>query len=158
MARKLRFFKEQMLKAGFSPSTKPEARSDIDVDDLEVHHLLSRNAFFILFLYSIFFSLLCARWNLENLRRSWLKWMQMVKNCNVVIMSWLSISLFCKRYGFVCCLNQMTFVMVFFLVPTDFYIMRNSNINMAIKVANFCNKRLYMFGWVKHFGVDTLGY
>ena len=25
-----------MLKAGFSPSTKPEARSDIDVDNLEV--------------------------------------------------------------------------------------------------------------------------
>ncbi|XWS67853.1 hypothetical protein CRYUN_Cryun04dG0040400 [Craigia yunnanensis] len=36
MARKLRFFKDQMLKAGFSPSTKPEARSDIDVDDLGV--------------------------------------------------------------------------------------------------------------------------
>ncbi|KAK6253720.1 hypothetical protein QUC31_015440 [Theobroma cacao] len=36
MARKLRFFKEQMVKAGFSPSTKSEARGDIDVDDLEV--------------------------------------------------------------------------------------------------------------------------
>ncbi|XWS54961.1 hypothetical protein CRYUN_Cryun10bG0134400 [Craigia yunnanensis] len=36
MARKLRFFKEQMLKAGFSPSMKFVARTDIDVDDLEV--------------------------------------------------------------------------------------------------------------------------
>lgn len=52
MARKLRFFKEQMVKAGFSPSTKSEARGDIDVDDLEVHHLLSINAFFILFFNS----------------------------------------------------------------------------------------------------------
>ncbi|XVE67023.1 hypothetical protein DITRI_Ditri08aG0127000 [Diplodiscus trichospermus] len=36
MARKLRFFKEQMLKAGFSPSMKSVARTDIDMDDLEV--------------------------------------------------------------------------------------------------------------------------
>ncbi|XP_021286533.1 V-type proton ATPase subunit a3 [Herrania umbratica] len=36
MARKLRFFKEQMLKAGFSPPTKSEAQGAIDVDDLEV--------------------------------------------------------------------------------------------------------------------------
>ncbi|XVE48991.1 hypothetical protein DITRI_Ditri01bG0045800 [Diplodiscus trichospermus] len=36
MARKLRFFKEQMLKAGFTPSTKPVARADINVEDLEV--------------------------------------------------------------------------------------------------------------------------
>ncbi|OMO75573.1 Vacuolar proton ATPase [Corchorus olitorius] len=36
MARKLRFFKEQMLKAGFSSSIKPVERADIDVDDLEV--------------------------------------------------------------------------------------------------------------------------
>lgn len=36
MARKLRFFKEQMLKAGLSLSGKPMTRADIDVDDLEV--------------------------------------------------------------------------------------------------------------------------
>ncbi|KAE8698673.1 V-type proton ATPase subunit a3 [Hibiscus syriacus] len=36
MARKLRFFKEQMLKAGFSTSTKPGAETGIDLDDLEV--------------------------------------------------------------------------------------------------------------------------
>ncbi|XP_057966146.1 V-type proton ATPase subunit a3 [Malania oleifera] len=36
MARKLRFFREQMSKAGLSPSTGPLTRADIDVDDLEV--------------------------------------------------------------------------------------------------------------------------
>ncbi|KAG5239015.1 hypothetical protein OIU77_029010 [Salix suchowensis] len=36
MARKLRFFREQMVKAGITPLTKPGAKSDIDVDDLEV--------------------------------------------------------------------------------------------------------------------------
>ncbi|GMI83579.1 vacuolar proton ATPase A3 [Hibiscus trionum] len=36
MARKMRFFKEQMLKAGFSTSTKSAAVTDIDLDDLEV--------------------------------------------------------------------------------------------------------------------------
>lgn len=36
MARKLRFFKDQMLKAGLPPSTKSLGRADIDVDDLEV--------------------------------------------------------------------------------------------------------------------------
>jgi len=36
MARRLRFFKEQMLKAGVSPkySTTPV---DVNIDDLEVH-------------------------------------------------------------------------------------------------------------------------
>uniref|UniRef100_A0A5B6ZDC6 V-type proton ATPase subunit a n=2 Tax=Davidia involucrata TaxID=16924 RepID=A0A5B6ZDC6_DAVIN len=36
MARKLRFFREQMSKAGLSPSTKSVTRADIDMDDLEV--------------------------------------------------------------------------------------------------------------------------
>lgn len=36
MARKLRFFREQMSKAGVSPSAKSVARADIDFDDLEV--------------------------------------------------------------------------------------------------------------------------
>ncbi|KAK8985214.1 hypothetical protein V6N11_068481 [Hibiscus sabdariffa] len=36
MARTLRFFKEQMLKAGLSPSATSVAQTDIDVDDLEV--------------------------------------------------------------------------------------------------------------------------
>jgi hypothetical protein len=36
MARKLRFFKEQMEKAGVTPSTKPMTQTEIDVDDLEV--------------------------------------------------------------------------------------------------------------------------
>ncbi|KAE8724678.1 V-type proton ATPase subunit a3 [Hibiscus syriacus] len=36
MARKLRFFNEQMLKAGFSTSTKPTTVTDINLDDLEV--------------------------------------------------------------------------------------------------------------------------
>jgi V-type H+-transporting ATPase subunit a len=36
MARRLRFFKEQMLKAGFSPK-KSTTRAGINVDDLEVY-------------------------------------------------------------------------------------------------------------------------
>ncbi|XP_057490117.1 V-type proton ATPase subunit a3-like [Actinidia eriantha] len=36
MARKLRFFKEQMVKAGFSPSTMYTNGNNINVDDLEV--------------------------------------------------------------------------------------------------------------------------
>ncbi|KAJ4832151.1 V-type proton ATPase subunit a3 [Turnera subulata] len=36
MARKLRFFKEQMEKAGVTPSAKPGTEADISVDDLEV--------------------------------------------------------------------------------------------------------------------------
>ncbi|PSS26027.1 V-type proton ATPase subunit a3 like [Actinidia chinensis var. chinensis] len=36
MARKLRFFRDQMLKAGLSPSAKSVSRADIDMDDLEV--------------------------------------------------------------------------------------------------------------------------
>jgi V-type H+-transporting ATPase subunit a len=36
MARKLRFFKDQMSKAGLSPSIKSVSRVDIDMDDLEV--------------------------------------------------------------------------------------------------------------------------
>ncbi|GAV62386.1 V_ATPase_I domain-containing protein [Cephalotus follicularis] len=35
MARKLRFFKEQMLKAGLYPEAKSLTRADIDMDDLE---------------------------------------------------------------------------------------------------------------------------
>lgn len=37
MARKLRFFKEQMSKAGLVPSIKSTTRADINVDDLEVY-------------------------------------------------------------------------------------------------------------------------
>lgn len=37
MARKLHFFKEQMSKAGLSPSAKIMMRGDIDMDDLEVY-------------------------------------------------------------------------------------------------------------------------
>ncbi|KAH0465643.1 hypothetical protein IEQ34_005746 [Dendrobium chrysotoxum] len=36
MARKLRFFREQMLKASISPSTTPMTRNNIDFDDLEI--------------------------------------------------------------------------------------------------------------------------
>lgn len=36
MARKLHFFKEQMLKAGFSPSMKPLIQNEINVDGLEI--------------------------------------------------------------------------------------------------------------------------
>ncbi|KAJ6766030.1 V-TYPE PROTON ATPASE SUBUNIT A [Salix purpurea] len=36
MSRKLRFFKEQMEKAGVTPLTKPMKQAEIDVDDLEV--------------------------------------------------------------------------------------------------------------------------
>ncbi|GKV21092.1 hypothetical protein SLEP1_g31109 [Rubroshorea leprosula] len=36
MQRKLHFFKEQMLKAGFSPSMKPVIQNEIDVDNLEI--------------------------------------------------------------------------------------------------------------------------
>ncbi|GLT86177.1 hypothetical protein SLE2022_043330 [Rubroshorea leprosula] len=36
MARKLNFFKEQLLKAGFSASAKPVMGNKIDVDDLEI--------------------------------------------------------------------------------------------------------------------------
>ncbi|KAJ0680616.1 putative V-type ATPase, V0 complex, 116kDa subunit family [Helianthus annuus] len=36
MARKLRYFKEQMSKAGFTPTVKTDAKSDISLDDLEV--------------------------------------------------------------------------------------------------------------------------
>ncbi|KAI3769710.1 hypothetical protein L6452_00823 [Arctium lappa] len=37
MARKLRFFKDQMSKAGFTPSAKTDAQGDINLDDLEVN-------------------------------------------------------------------------------------------------------------------------
>lgn len=36
MARKLRFFKEQMTKAGLSPSTRSARNDDVDLDNLEV--------------------------------------------------------------------------------------------------------------------------
>lgn len=36
MARKLRFFKEQMSKAGLSPSSRSAENVDIDFDNLEV--------------------------------------------------------------------------------------------------------------------------
>lgn len=42
MARKLRFFKEQMTKAGVVPSTRPMSRADIVMDDLEVYLLLKK--------------------------------------------------------------------------------------------------------------------
>ena len=37
MARKLRFFKEQMTKAGVLPSLMLVAPTHVDFDDLEVH-------------------------------------------------------------------------------------------------------------------------
>lgn len=56
MARKLRFFKEQMLKAGFSPSAKSLGETDIGFDDLEVQHLLPRNVLFcFIFRYDIYY-------------------------------------------------------------------------------------------------------
>lgn len=36
MARRLRFFKEQMKKAGLSPSTRSTTGNDIDLDNMEV--------------------------------------------------------------------------------------------------------------------------
>ena len=36
MSRKLRFFRDQMIKAGISPSTKYALRPDIELDDLEI--------------------------------------------------------------------------------------------------------------------------
>lgn len=36
MSRKLRFFRDQMIKAGISPSTKSALRPDIELDDLEI--------------------------------------------------------------------------------------------------------------------------
>ena len=36
MARKLRFFKEQMMKAGLSPSARSAGCDDVDLDNLEV--------------------------------------------------------------------------------------------------------------------------
>ncbi|KAH9322220.1 hypothetical protein KI387_016859, partial [Taxus chinensis] len=36
MARKLRFFRDQMSKTGLSPSTRPALRPDIELDDLEL--------------------------------------------------------------------------------------------------------------------------
>lgn len=37
MARKLRYFKDQMSKAGLTPPVKTEAKCDISLDDLEVY-------------------------------------------------------------------------------------------------------------------------
>ena len=36
MARKLRFFRDQMLKAGMTPITRSASEGDLDVDSLEV--------------------------------------------------------------------------------------------------------------------------
>jgi V-type H+-transporting ATPase subunit a len=36
MSRKLRFFRDQMIKAGLSPSTRSALRPDIELDDLEI--------------------------------------------------------------------------------------------------------------------------
>ena len=36
MSRKLRFFREQMVKAGLLPSTRSTRSSNVDLDDLEV--------------------------------------------------------------------------------------------------------------------------
>ena len=38
MARKLRFFKEQMTKAGFLPSGRFDVNADVNLDVLEVQH------------------------------------------------------------------------------------------------------------------------
>lgn len=40
MARMLRFFKEQMAKAGLLPSTKLTLESQINIDDLEVKYII----------------------------------------------------------------------------------------------------------------------
>lgn len=54
MARKLRFFREQMSKAGLSPSMKLMTQVDIDMDDLEVYkenYHLFKLFFFLLYVY-----------------------------------------------------------------------------------------------------------
>lgn len=51
MARKLRYFKDQMSKAGLSSPAKLVTKPDIDVDELEVNKdaiCLDKNAFSIL--------------------------------------------------------------------------------------------------------------
>lgn len=40
MARKLRFFRDQMLKAGVTPATRSASEDDLDVDSLEVWMLI----------------------------------------------------------------------------------------------------------------------
>ena len=37
LARKLRFFRDQMSKAGVKPSAKSDAKADFNLDDVEVH-------------------------------------------------------------------------------------------------------------------------
>lgn len=37
-----------------------------------------------------------------KLRQSWSELMQMVRSCNVLIMNWWNISLFWRRYSFLC--------------------------------------------------------
>lgn len=59
MARKLRLFKEQMAKAGISPSTTHMTRNHVDLDDLEV--CIVDNLITGYFLFS-FFKLLLLSW------------------------------------------------------------------------------------------------
>ncbi|KAK4342494.1 hypothetical protein RND71_038310 [Anisodus tanguticus] len=71
MARKLRFLKEQMTKAGFTPSTRTTMCSNINLDQLEV--------------------------KLGELEGELAEMILILKSFNVLTMSFSSISLFCRR-------------------------------------------------------------
>lgn len=81
MARKLRLFKDQMTKAGLSPSTRITRSNDIDLDNLEVAIYCNIDFFFqmslkLLMSYIEINLCVCAslcvgvRSNLENLKLS----------------------------------------------------------------------------------------
>lgn len=54
MARKLRFFREQMARAGLSPSSNSLAVADFDLDNLEVvRYIMWSPLFFFLPLFSL---------------------------------------------------------------------------------------------------------
>lgn len=75
MARKLRFFKEQMTKAGVLPSPMPVAPAHVDFDDLEVHLFVpvlheASDYFACLILFSMKKPCSYYRLNFVNLMRS----------------------------------------------------------------------------------------
>lgn len=72
MARKLRFFKEQMMKAGLTPSIKSVSQTDTNTDDLEVCWIfLSRISGFIdMCVYMLNLSLFFYDW-LDKTWRTW---------------------------------------------------------------------------------------
>lgn len=76
LARKLRFFKDQMSKAGFSPK-KSAPHVDISLDDLEVYldiwYLNKNFYYFSEMLCVLTVSMDVCRLNLGNLKQSWLK-------------------------------------------------------------------------------------